>query len=166
MEQIEIRPARLGDEKRLAHIQTESWKAAFAEILSPEDLAKHTDIRRTEEMYRRVLHRGMIQVAIEFVEGQPHGIAAWGANRAGLGEKTAELICIHSLRARWGRGYGSAMMAHILSEMKDAGYSGVMLWVFEKNVRARGFYEKHGFRLTERTQNSFGAVEVMYKREL
>lgn len=34
MEDIEIYKAKPGDEKILAYIQAESWKAAFAEILT------------------------------------------------------------------------------------------------------------------------------------
>ena len=34
---------------------------------------------------------------------------------------------------------------HILQEIKSAGFKQVGLWVFEQNIRARRFYEKHGF---------------------
>ena len=44
-----IRKATLGDEKVLAYIQTESWKAAFADILPPDDLERSTNI---ETSYR------------------------------------------------------------------------------------------------------------------
>lgn len=40
-----------------------------------------------------------------------------------------------------------------------------MLWVFEKNKRARRFYEKHGFVLTDKYHNYFDAIEVMYMKE-
>ena len=55
-----IRRAVPGDEAALAFIQTESWKAAFHQILSPELLKKLTNIEQGEEMYRRLLqeHRG------------------------------------------------------------------------------------------------------------
>lgn len=41
MDNVFIRKAIPGDEQALAYIQTESWKAAFAGILSPEELV-HT----------------------------------------------------------------------------------------------------------------------------
>ena len=50
-----IRRAVPGDEAALAFIQTESWKAAFHQILSPELLKKLTNIEQGEEMYRRLL---------------------------------------------------------------------------------------------------------------
>lgn len=35
---ITIRKAKPGDEKTLAYIQTESWKSAFVDIISAEDM--------------------------------------------------------------------------------------------------------------------------------
>ena len=58
------------------------------------------------------------------------------------------------------------MMNHIFNEIKNSGYNSVVLWVFEKNTRARSFYEKHGFVLTDNTQTTYGAVEVMYRKDL
>ena len=49
---------------------------------------------------------------------------------------------------------------------KNAGYTGIMLWVFEKNVRAIRFYKASGFVASERKQSAFGAVEEMYVRKL
>ena len=77
-----------------------------------------------------------------------------------------QLICIHSLCDNGGKGYGTMMMNNILDEIKNSGYNSVVLWVFEKNTRARSFYEKHGFVLTNSTQTSYGAVEVMYQKNL
>lgn len=37
---------------------------------------------------------------------------------------------------------------------------------FEQNIRARRFYEKHGFILTQERKNSFGADEVLYVKLL
>lgn len=166
MNNIELRGARSGDEKILAYIQTESWKAAFSEIISPEELERSTDVRKAEEMYKNVLNCQFVNVIIEFVDEKPHCIAGWSRNRSDLGQNTAELICIHSLCDKWRQGYGSVMMRHVLDEIKKAGYSEVVLWVFEKNLNARRFYEKHGFVLSELKNESHGAVEIMYSKNL
>lgn len=163
---IEIREARLGDEKCFARIQTESWKAAFRHILTPEELAQCTQLEAAEEMYRRVLAGGKIHLALELVEGEPHCIAAWGMNRCNQGTHTAELICIHSLPNHWHQGYGSQMMTHVLENMTEEGFSKVILWVFEENQQARRFYEKHGFSSTPALNLSHGAWERMYQKQL
>ena len=163
---ITIRKAKLGDEKILAHIQTESWKSAFTDIISAEDMERYTDIAKAEAMYENVLKSDHAEVSILKIDGKPHCIAAWSKARNSQLSDCAELICIHSLSKNQGKGYGSIMMNHIIDEIKNSGYNSVLLWVFEKNARARSFYEKHGFELTDKTQISYDAVEVMYRKEL
>ena len=163
---IKIRKARNGDEKTLAYIQTESWKSAFANIISADDLKKYTDIVKAESMYKNVLKSGSAEISVLEIDGKPHCIAAWSKARNPEFSDSAELICIHSLCDNWGKGYGTMMINHILDEIKNSGYNSVVLWVFEKNTRARSFYEKHGFELTDNTQVSYDAVEVMYRKEL
>ena len=163
---IKIRKARNGDEKTLAYIQTESWKSAFANIISADDLKKYTDIVKAESMYKNVLKSGYAEISVLEIDGKPHCIAAWSKARNPEFSDSAELICIHSLCDNWGKGYGTMMINHILDEIKNSGYNSVVLWVFEKNTRARSFYEKHGFVLTDNTQTTYGAVEVMYRKDL
>lgn len=163
---ITIRKAELGDEKTLAYIQTESWKSTFADIISADDMERCTDIVKAEAMYENVIKSGYAEMSILEIDGKPHCIAAWGKARNPQFSDCAELICIHSLCDKWGKGYGSMMMNHIIDEIKNSGYNSVLLWVFEKNTRARSFYEKHRFELTDNTQISYDAVEVMYRKEL
>ena len=166
MDNVIIRKAVPGDEQVLAYIQTESWKAAFAGILSPEELVRCTDLQNAEQMYRNILLSEFCDMEIEFVEDKPHCIAAWGTNRCDLGDTVGELICIHSLQNNWAKGYGSAMMNYVLDQLQQANYESVILWVFEDNKSARKFYEKHGFELTGQTKAYNGITEVMYRKKL
>ena len=50
-----IRKVQQGDEFDLAYIQTESWKAAFKDILSAEILQMSTNLNRATAMYKRLL---------------------------------------------------------------------------------------------------------------
>ena len=166
MDNVKIRKAIPGDEQVLAYIQTESWKAAFVDILSPEELERCTNLQKAEQMYHGVLRREGCNMAIELVNDNPHCIAAWGTNRCDLGDTVGELICIHSLQNNWAKGYGSAMMEYVLAQLQQANYESVILWVFEENSRARKFYEKHGFELTSQTKTYNGIIEVMYRKKL
>ena len=161
-----IRKAKIGDEKILGFIQTESWKTAFADIISADDLIKYTDVNKAQEMYLNILKSNYSEISILEIDAKPHCIAAWSKARNPLFSDCAEIICIHSLSENRGKGYGSMMMNHIIDEIKNSGYNSVLLWVFEKNTRARTFYEKHGFELTDNTQISYDAVEVMYRKNL
>ncbi|MBS6180504.1 MAG: hypothetical protein KH921_06925 [Erysipelotrichaceae bacterium] len=53
--EVKIRNVKIGDEKVLAYIQTESWRSAFSEILTPEILDEYTNINQVEEMYKNVI---------------------------------------------------------------------------------------------------------------
>lgn len=162
---ITIRKAKLGDEKTLVYIQTESWKSAFANVISAENMKRCTDIAKAEAMYESVLKSGYAEMSILEIDSKPHCIAAWSKARNPQFSDCAELICIHSLSENQGKGYGSMMMNHILKEIQGSEYDSVILWVFEKNTRACAFYEKHGFELTDKTQISYDAVEVMYRKD-
>lgn len=166
MSKIELRQAKSGDEEILAYIQTESWKAAFRGILSDDELIKCTNIEKVREMCKKSLSLYPDSFVIEFVDDKPHCIAGWNKNRCGLGENVAELICIHSLCDNWHKGYGTIMLNYILEKTEQAGYSEVVLWVFEKNLNARRFYEKHGFVLTEESKLIKGVVELMYSKKI
>ena len=157
-----IRNVEPGDETVLAHIQTESWKAAFKDILPDEELTRCTNMERATQMYAGLLEAKKGNGYILEIEGKGHCIAWWDASREGDMPGFAELICIHSLQDNWGKGYGSKMMDKVLAGILKAGYTKVMLWVFEKNKRARTFYEAKGFVKSERSKEIKGVVEVMY----
>lgn len=162
---VHIRRVKNGDEKSLAYIQTESWKEAFREILAADVLSKCTEMERTTAMYRKLIEEQKGNGYILEVDGKPHCIAWWDATREKDMPGYAELICIHSLKDNWRKGYGSQMMSRILEDVKAAGYDKMMLWVFDNNVRAIRFYEAHGFVTSGRKQPAFGAVEEMYVKE-
>lgn len=163
MEQsVRIRRVMVGDEKRLAYIQTESWKEAFREIVPADILAKCTDIGRATEMYKQLLEENKGNGYILELEEKPHCMAWWDAARNRDMDGFAELICIHSLKDNWRKGYGKMMMKKVLDDVKRAGYSKIMLWVFDNNIRAIRFYEAFGFAASGRKKPSLGAMEEMY----
>ncbi len=161
-----IRKVRVGDENHLAYIQTESWKAAFKDILPEEILYKNTKISRATEMYKRLLDENIGNGYILEVNGNPHCIAWWDKSRDDDMIDYAELISIHSLQDNWRKGYGTKMMEKVLGDIKNAGYTKVMLWVFADNNRARKFYENQGFVTYGKIKPCFETQEICYERNL
>lgn len=161
-----IRKVMHGDEKALAYIQTESWKAAFKDLIPEDVLVRSTDLNKATAMYQKLLELGKGNGYILEIDGKPHCIAWWDAARDEDMQGAAELICIHSLKENWGKGYGHLMMERILEDVQQAGYPQIMLWVFDTNARAIGFYKAHGFVATGRKQPAFGAVEERYIKKL
>lgn len=128
-----IRKVKKGDELDLAYIQTESWRVAFKTILSEEIMQKSTEITRAIAMYKRLIDENIGNGYILEVDEKPHCIAWWDKARDCDMSDYAELICIHSLPNKWRNGYGTKMMNKVLEDIKNAGYSKVMLWVFTEN---------------------------------
>lgn len=163
---VHIRRAESGDENILAHIQTESWKEAFKDIISADLLLKCTESGHVAEIYKKILQEQKGNGYILELDGKPHCIAWWDASRENDMPGYAELICIHSLMDNWHKGYGNMMMKQVLKDVKAAGYSKIMLWVFDDNVRAIKFYENQGFVASGKKQPALGAVEEMYVCDL
>ncbi len=145
---IHIRRAESGDEACLAHVQTESWKAAFAGIVPEELLTQCTSIERAEKMYAQLLAEQRGNGYILELDGKPHCVAWWwdAAREEGM-PGAAELRCIHSLPENWRRGCGSWMMERVLADVKAAGYTKAPALVFTDNVRAIRFLRSAGLHL-------------------
>lgn len=90
---VNIRRAGRGDEKHLAHIQTESWKAAFDKIIPSELLSKCTETERVTAMYRRLMNENKGNGYILEIDGKPHCIAWWDETREKDMAGFAELVC-------------------------------------------------------------------------
>ena len=52
--------------------------------------------------------------------------------------------------AHWRQGIGGALLRHAQATRPD----GLQLWVFQRNVAAIAFYERHGFHVAERTDGA------------
>lgn len=121
-----IRKVQHGDEFDLAYIQTESWKAAFKDILSAEILQMSTNLNRATAMYKRLLDENVGNGYILEVDSHPHCIAWWDTARDNDMPDYAELICIHSLQDNWRKGFGTQMMRRVMGNMRAAGYDKVI----------------------------------------
>ena len=115
-----IRKVQQGDEFDLAYIQTESWKAAFKDILSAEILQMSTNLNRATAMYKRLLDENIGNGYILEVDSHPHCIAWWDTARDNDMPDYAELICIHSLQDNWRKGFGTQMMSRVMGDMRAA----------------------------------------------
>jgi RimJ/RimL family protein N-acetyltransferase len=165
---IEIRKATTTDAANLANILCDSWRSAYANILSPEELRRNTDESARTQMFEKMLASEFGNHYIAQYNGVPCGECSFGKCRdAGKGIY-AEIISIYTVEEYWGKCVGKTLMEYILREIQSQSYEKVLLWVFEANGRARRFYEKCGFVLEGAVKDSgFGiAREVRYKRDL
>lgn len=63
-------------------------------------------------------------------------------------QKSIELVRLYVLKEYHGQGVANKLMEFAIDFAKKNGYEAMYLSVWEYNFRARGFYEKHGFKNT------------------
>ena len=154
--EIFVRNAVPEDCGALGEIMAVSFRSAFGGFISRETLDRCAVAENCAGLLAS-LPKEMTTVA-GCVDGKLMGLLVCSEHPDGR----AEIEAIHSLPESWGTGLGAAMLDFALKGRA------VGLWAFEKNARARRFYEKHGFAFTgERRISEFdGAVEVRYERML
>lgn len=153
---MNVRNAALEDMRQLGHIMAVSFRSAFGSFVSQQTLDACAQEDRCTVLLEEIFRQGKMN----FLIGENSGMLVWQS-----AEEGAQIIAIHSLPESWGSGLGHAMMEKALEQM---GGVRVSLWVFEENLRARRFYEKHGFRWdgSRRTSDFDDAAEVRYVRNV
>ena len=144
----------------LGRIMAVSFRSAFGGFISQETLDRCAVAENCAGLLAS-LPKEMTTLT-GWVDGKLMGLLVFSQHPEGR----TEIEAIHSLPETWGTGLGAAMLEFALEETNAEKVAG--LWAFEKNARARRFYEKHGFAFTgERRISEFdGAVEVRYERML
>jgi len=111
----------------------------------------HTEAE-TRDWVRHPLLRDL-EVWVAEDAGQVVGFAA-------LGERMLEQLYVHP--DEQGRGLGTVLLDR--SKLRRPG--GIRLWVFQKNLGARRFYERRGFelvRLTDGQDNEEHEPDALYE---
>jgi RimJ/RimL family protein N-acetyltransferase len=71
------------------------------------------------------------------------------------------LLLMYVLEEAWGTGVGRALLGAAENRLRDLGYSTAVLWVLERNQRARRFYEAAGWRADgERQMHDYGDAKL------
>ena len=133
----------------VARLQVISWQSAYAGIIPAGHLAAMSAAERAAR------HRGRLAApgprAVDLLaerDGAAVGWASCGPTRDDDLDPatTGEIRAMYADPAAWSTGVGAALMSACLEHLTDAGFRAVTLWVLEDNARARGFYERWGFR--------------------
>jgi RimJ/RimL family protein N-acetyltransferase len=100
-------------------------------------------------------------VEVYVVEDDAGGIVGFAAIRGD------ELLHFGTAVETWGTGLAASVHARLMERLAATGAKRARLWVFEENRRARRFYEKLGWRRTDRLRRtSFPPHPVLLAYEL
>lgn len=122
---------------------------------SREDALPYLPVLHTAEEVRRffgaLVEQGTVMVAVD-IDDQPTAFS-------GTAPGWLEHLYVHPRHQ--GRGVGGALLA----VAQSAHPAGLSLWAFQRNTRARRFYERRGFRavrFTDGASNEERTPDVLY----
>ena len=143
----------------LGRIMAQSFRSSFSGFITAQTLESCAVAENCAGLLASLPRQ--MQTLAGWVDGTLMGVLVFSEHCGGC----TELEAVHTLPESWGTGLGAAMLEFALEETNAR--MGAGLWAFEKNARARRFYEKHGFAFTGETRVSEfdGAVEVRYERK-
>jgi GNAT superfamily N-acetyltransferase len=176
-----IRSASTADAAQISGVQRDSWLAAYQGIIAHEIIDRVT-VPDGGARVRQVFRTRPWQRMVVAADGQEIvGYASFGPeldvfapwphpmSPAGRQGEVAELYALYVHPEWWSTGTGRSLMDHVLAKVSRAGFPNVMLWVLERNARARRFYERAGFRpdgASHVLDGLGGVIEIRYGRAL
>jgi GNAT superfamily N-acetyltransferase len=144
-----VRRATREDARAIAVVRVETWRVAYDGLIDPALLA-HLDVEREaqarDERWDEYSADPRSAQFVAEVDGEVVGWAAVGPCRDDGGRERGEVYAIYALPAHWSTGVGHALMTAAEDALREVGYAEAVLWVLDGNVRAAGFYERHGWR--------------------
>jgi len=164
-----IRPATPDDLETIASLHVASWLSAYRGILPDEVLDRLDPADRLRDWLCwfeapeantfAALERRKL---VGFARVLP--VSVDGGGSAGVGEISHLYVAPDSQSM----GVGQALLARSFEDIVARGLERAVLWVIEKNYRARAFYERAGFRLdgarrTDPEMLGSDAPEVRYQ---
>jgi GNAT superfamily N-acetyltransferase len=157
-----IRPGTPADAEGVARVHVDTWQAAYAHTLPPEQLAALS----VEEAVQR--SRRWPPTFVAERDGEIVGFVSVGAGRDPGTD--GELFAIYVHPQAWGTGTGRALIEAGEDELRRLGHQNAILWVLDDNPRARRFYELAGWSPDEDAREihifGFDVAEVRYSKGL
>lgn len=148
-ESVAIRRAVPSDAQVIAELHVRSWQWAYRGLLPHEFLS-----RLSETLDRRIEGR-RANLADEPAEqrtwmaeqaGRVVGFAITAPSRdTDAAPMTGEVGAIYLEPDVVGTGIGRMLFAHAVDDLRQRGYQQATLWVLDRNIRGRKFYEAAGW---------------------
>lgn len=161
---MEIRHIQKSDDRlKISRIYEESWKFAYQGIVPQDYLDSIPTGRWADSLDREGVNSIIVVENDELI-----GTSSYCRSRSPEFSDFGEIISIYLLPQYIGRGYGRPLLDAAVNELTALGFRDIFLWALAENQRARKFYEKNGFVLTEHCmEHVIGGkklLEVQYYR--
>jgi GNAT superfamily N-acetyltransferase len=146
---LEIRTATRSDALAIGELNRAGWESAYATIVPARVMDDRRSSGEDPERWWRVLSSPGRANRVAVAGGALVGYSSWAPCEAGDGDPTrcGELVAMYVHPQRWRRGVGRALLGDVVDATRSSGREELVVWVLEKNTRARRFYEAMGCRL-------------------
>lgn len=127
----------------LAALSVETFRLAYGDLHSPENIAAYCAAVYTSAKMRALLSDPLIHCEMAWLGGAPAGYVMVSHHKAptALAELSSELKRLYILPDGYGTGLGQALYARAVAVAQGR----LWLSVADINLRARRFYDKLGF---------------------
>lgn len=142
-----IRTAQPGDASLISHLFAVSWKTAYRGIIEDLYLDRLPDEYWVPSV-RAWLVSGCLSALIAYEGETPVGSVIYGRGRDEDHAGWGEIVSLYLLPEWFRKGYGTALLAKALDDMRAEGYSRFYLWAINGNRLAERFYRRRGFHPT------------------
>lgn len=153
---MRIREAVVGDAEGIARVHVDSWRTTYKDIVSDFYLQQLSYEQRAEN-WRRGIGKNALYIA-EVESGQIVGFATGGEERTGKYDADGELYAIYLMQEVQVQGIGKKLTHAIAQNLKEQGFSSMLVWVLERNP-SKAFYESLGGEVIDEAMIEIGGEE-------
>lgn len=133
------------DARAVAEIHVNTWRAAYASIVSADFLAS-LSVERRQVWWSQCIAAGTPELLVAKDNGVVHGWLNFGTSRDENARKEdAEIWAVYVAPTSWSTGTGLLLWLRAKELMVAQGFKSCSLWVFAQNNRAIKFYQAAGF---------------------
>ncbi len=154
-----IRSATVADARTLAELEVRAWRWAYVDIVAEQDMITIED---------REMHWSSAD-AVEGAFVAEVGGRVVGVEQVGPDRDDPAVGCVRVLAvepAAQGAGLGTALYEHAVDQLQAASVSAAVVWLFDDDGHARGFYERRGWRADGATGSIAEAPALRYRQTL
>src|SRR5215210_6807608 len=142
---FQIREGRRGDALAVSEVYVASRRAAYADLLTPEEIENQTPIEGARLWQLLFTQARTLRLVVQDGEGVAGFITAGPIQETGADPTSAEIYELYVHPRLWGQGVTTEFLARTLDALRGKWFNSAVMWVLEGNAPARKFYEDAGW---------------------
>lgn len=148
---LSIREADKGDVEQMSRVVCETWKDAFADLVTKSDMDNFADfVHQQNRFEQRLKDREFVYVLL--CDGQVSAVCTASFCRDRDLFDACMIDQLYVLPEFQRKGFGRKLLFYTLRSMRGKGFKQAALYVMDGNGKAVSFYKKFGFRADGKTE--------------